>query len=74
VFAGPSMSGSSRTARHGRETLLDTYGATSPAEFFAVGDGVLLRTARSRWREQHPRLYHVLHEFYGQDTARRIRV
>jgi Mlc titration factor MtfA (ptsG expression regulator) len=47
---------------------IDPYGATSPAEFFAVlteaffGTGVQLKS-------KHPELYEVLREFYRQDPA-----
>jgi Mlc titration factor MtfA (ptsG expression regulator) len=53
---------------HGRATLLDSYGAASPAEFFAVatecffGQPVPLR-------QRHPRLYEVLRDFYHQGPA-----
>jgi Mlc titration factor MtfA (ptsG expression regulator) len=58
-------------ANHGRATLLDPYGATSPAEFFAVATECFFgRPAEMRAR--HPELYQVLHEFYGQDTAARF--
>ena len=59
-------------ARHGRATLLDTYGATSPAEFFAVVTECFFGRP-IEMREQHAQLYDVLHEYYGQDLARRFR-
>lgn len=61
-----------RGAEEGRPTLLDTYGAMNAAEFFAVATEaffdmpVLLQL-------QHPDLYAVLAEFYGQDPAARVR-
>ena len=58
-------------ARHGWATLLDTYGATSPAEFFAVATECFFGRP-IEMREQHPQLYDVLHEYYGQDSARRF--
>jgi Mlc titration factor MtfA (ptsG expression regulator) len=51
-------------ANDGRLTLLDPYGATSPAEFFAVATECFFgRPAEMRAR--HPELYQVLHEYYG---------
>jgi MtfA peptidase len=63
-----------RLRRHsalGRYTALDDYGATNPAEFFAVATecffekpGVLLK--------RHPELYDELKSFYRQDPARLV--
>jgi hypothetical protein len=54
----------------GRHTLLDAYGATNPAEFFAVVTEVFFERGR-RLRESHPELYCVLQDYYRQDTAQR---
>ncbi len=54
-----------------RATLLDPYGATSPAEFFAVATECFFEQPQHLQR-QHPRLYEVLRDFYGQDPARRF--
>jgi hypothetical protein len=51
-----------------RKTVLDDYGATNPAEFFAVAtesffeESILLKT-------RHPDLYEVLSQYYQQDPA-----
>jgi Mlc titration factor MtfA (ptsG expression regulator) len=58
-------------ANHGRATLLDPYGATSPAEFFAVATECFFGQP-AEMRARHAELYQVLREFYGQDTAARF--
>ncbi len=52
----------------GRPTSLDAYGATSPAEFFAVVTEDFFERPR-RLRERHPELYEQLKGFYRQDPA-----
>jgi MtfA peptidase len=53
----------------GIPTLLDTYGATNPAEFFAVvTEAFFERPVALRMR--HPELYAELRRFYCQDPAR----
>jgi len=52
----------------GIPTLLDTYGATNPAEFFAVATEAFFERPRAL-RRQHPRLYGELERFYRQDPA-----
>ena len=54
----------------GRATLLDKYGTTNPAEFFAVATECFFERARAL-RERHPELYRVLADFYRQDPAER---
>ena len=56
-------------AEAGRPTLLDTYGATNPAEFFAVVTETFFERPRAL-REQHPELYTALRQFFLQDPAR----
>ena len=52
--------------------LLDPYGATDPAEFFAVATEVFFN--RPVEVEEHkPELYEVLRDFYRQDPAERVR-
>lgn len=58
-------------SKHGRADLLDVYGATNPAEFFAVSTEAFFEKPR-QMRERHPRLYEVLKGYYRQDTAARI--
>lgn len=55
-------------AVHGRKTVLDTYGATNPAEFFAVATEAFFKSAE-RMRRKHPELYAELRAFYRQDPA-----
>lgn len=56
---------------HGRADVLDEYGATNPAEFFAVSTEAFFEKPR-QLREKHPPLYDVLAGFYGQNTAARV--
>lgn len=60
-----------RDARHGRATVLDTYGAESEAEFFAVATECFF-DAPVELRAEHPRLYDLLAGYYRQDPAQRI--
>ncbi len=53
-------------AASGQETVLDTYGAKNPAEFFAVATECFFEKP-GRLRERHPALYAELKEFYRQD-------
>jgi hypothetical protein len=55
------------TERHHR-TLIDRYGATNPAEFFAVATETFFEKPR-QLRSKHPALYSQLQEFYRQDPA-----
>lgn len=57
------------TQQHHR-TLIDRYGATSPAEFFAVATEVFFEKPR-QLRSKHPELYAQLRQFYQQDPASR---
>lgn len=52
----------------GAPTLLDSYGATNEAEFFAVATEHFFDRPKSL-REQLPELYDVLRGFYRQDPA-----
>jgi len=53
-------------AEDGRETVLDTYGAQNPAEFFAVATECFFEKP-GQLKERHPALYAELKEFYRQD-------
>jgi Mlc titration factor MtfA (ptsG expression regulator) len=53
----------------GRETVLDQYGATDPAEFFAVATEAFFEKPRVL-QKRHPQLYEELKSFYRQDPAR----
>ena len=52
----------------GRRTTIDAYGATNPAEFFAVVTETFFEKPR-QLRERHERLYELLKDYYGQDPA-----
>ena len=51
---------------NGKETLIDPYGATNPAEFFAVVTETFFEKPR-QLRKKRPELYAELKEFYGLD-------
>lgn len=53
----------------GRPTVLDPYGGTDPAEFFAVVTETFFEWPREM-RTAHPELYEELKRFYCQDPAR----
>lgn len=58
-------------AAHGRQSTLDPYGATNPAEFFAVATEAFFVKPVQLERD-HPDLYKQLQHFYRQDPARRV--
>jgi Mlc titration factor MtfA (ptsG expression regulator) len=53
----------------GISTLLDTYGATNPAEFFAVATEAFFERPQAL-RRRHPRLYDEMQRFFRQDPER----
>lgn len=53
-----------------RSTVLDCYGATHIAEFFAVATEAFFESPHDL-ALHHPELYDILREFYGQDPADR---
>lgn len=55
-------------SRHGQPTLLDQYGATNPAEFFAVATECFFELP-VHLHAMHPELYDVLQAFFQQDPA-----
>ena len=57
-----------RDAEEGRSSLLDTYGATNPAEFFAVATEFFFGAA-DLLKARHPELYEELKLYYQQDPA-----
>ncbi|HSZ81417.1 MAG TPA: M90 family metallopeptidase [Polyangia bacterium] len=57
-----------RDVAHHHRTLIDRYGATNPAEFFAVVTETFFEKPREL-RARHPELYALLKEFYRQDPA-----
>lgn len=58
-------------AAEGRRTLIDHYGATNPAEFFAVATETFFEKPL-QMRERKPELYAQLVGFYRQDPAERL--
>jgi MtfA peptidase len=56
------------SARRGEVTLLDHYGASNRAEFFATATECFFEQPRAMQR-RHPELYDVLQDFYRQDPA-----
>ena len=57
-----------RNASLGEETLLSHYGATSPAEFFAVCSEVFFELPQAM-RYVHPSVYRELSAYYGLSPA-----
>lgn len=52
----------------GKRKLIDSYGATNPAEFFAVATETFFEKPR-RLRKKHEELYDELKDYYGLDPA-----
>jgi Mlc titration factor MtfA (ptsG expression regulator) len=59
-------------AEAGRPSVLDAYGATNAAEFFAVATEAFFGLPVPL-QAQHPDLYEVLAAFYRQDPAAQVR-
>jgi MtfA peptidase len=57
-----------RDAEDGRPTVLDTYGAKDPAEFFAVASEAFF-TKPGALKQNHPDLYEELKLYYEQDPV-----
>jgi Mlc titration factor MtfA (ptsG expression regulator) len=57
-----------RETEHHHRTLLDRYGATNPAEFFAVATETFFEKPR-QLRSKQPQLYSQLQQFFCQDPA-----
>jgi Mlc titration factor MtfA (ptsG expression regulator) len=55
----------------GRGTDIDKYGATNPAEFFAVVTETFFEKP-AQLRAKHPELYDQLVDFYKQDPVKRL--
>lgn len=55
-------------AEFGAKTVLDPYGAESPAEFFAVATECFFEKGAAL-RRRHPELYRHFRTFYNQDPA-----
>ncbi|MBN2561921.1 MAG: zinc-dependent peptidase [Phycisphaerae bacterium] len=56
--------------KHHRRTFIDAYGATNPAEFFAVITEAFFEQP-VQMKRRHPELYDQLVSFYQQDPASR---
>ncbi len=67
---GAEFSELSAKLHAGRASDIDSYGATSPAEFFAVVTEMFFEKPRALKR-RHPELYEELATFYKQDPAER---
>lgn len=68
---GKEFASLERAEESGRTTLLDTYGAQSPAEFFAVAtEAFFEKPVQMKLRK--PELYAELAAFYRQDPASRV--
>jgi hypothetical protein len=57
-----------RSSQRGQATLLDHYGATNHAEFFAVATECFFERPVAM-RRRHAALYEILQRFYHQDPA-----
>jgi MtfA peptidase len=57
-----------RAVQRRQQTLLDPYGATHPAEFFAVATECFFDDGY-RMQRHHPKLYDLLKKFYNIDPA-----
>ena len=57
-----------RDTEQGRKDVLDEYGATNPAEFFAVATECFFEKPIPL-RRKHPQLYEELKAYYRQDPA-----
>jgi Mlc titration factor MtfA (ptsG expression regulator) len=56
------------TVRSGLETVMDEYGATKPAEFFAVATETFFERPHAL-KGRHPELYEALKSYYKLDPA-----
>lgn len=57
-----------RDIDHDRHTLIDPYGSSEPAEFFAVATETFFELPRLL-RDRHPELYGILRDYFRQDPA-----
>ncbi|HEX8279841.1 MAG TPA: M90 family metallopeptidase [Chthoniobacterales bacterium] len=60
-----------RAADADEPSVIDQYGATDPAEFFAVVTEAFFEKPRAL-RQKHPQLYAELRKFFRQDPAERF--
>jgi Mlc titration factor MtfA (ptsG expression regulator) len=59
------------SSERGESTFIDEYGATSPAEFFAVITEAFFENPKAL-KQKHPELYQELKQFFRQDTLARL--
>lgn len=57
-----------KRAGRGKKSVMDNYGATDPAEFFAVATETFFEKP-SQMRKKHPELYEELAEYYELDPV-----
>jgi Mlc titration factor MtfA (ptsG expression regulator) len=57
-----------RRVRRGKRGVMDAYGATNPAEFFAVATESFFEKPR-QLQQRHPKLYEELKRFYRLDPV-----
>lgn len=55
-----------RDVDSGRKTVMDSYGTTNEAEFFAVAAETFFEKSRNM-SEEHPELYRLLQDFFATD-------
>ncbi|MDB4456448.1 zinc-dependent peptidase [bacterium] len=65
---GPAYDEFTARVDAGKRTVLDKYGATSPAEFFSVGTETFFEKGK-QLRKRYPELYAQMKEYYGLDPA-----
>ena len=65
---GDAFSDLQRRVEAGHKTVLDDYGATDPAEFFAVATESFFERPR-RLKRHRPALYDVMQDYYQLDPA-----
>lgn len=59
--------------RRGRKSTLDRYGATNPAEFFAVATEAFFEKPR-QLKSKHPELYEELQEYYHLNPIQWVQI
>lgn len=64
----PSYEAFCERVNAGKRSVLDDYGATNPAEFFAVATETFFEKAKAMKREE-AEVFEVLVEFYGMDPS-----
>jgi Mlc titration factor MtfA (ptsG expression regulator) len=64
----PSYEAFCERVNRGRRSVLDPYGATNPAEFFAVASETFFEKSREM-KEEEGEVFEVLVRFYGMDPS-----